>query len=227
MVCSSVNARQSSVNPRHKLSALRFAWRSDRPVPFTVVTVGESVGVEVEASILVKVNASAAAASSALYTSEPTAGLALAKADCNRVCMELAVGAADVVSSVTLVLRICLCFGDEDSVVAVVVAVRGRSPETLDIAAADDPGNLPVNSSFLIRDLRSSSSSQTVDGAVVDKVDSVVPSCRVLSPSDVDACRTVRDDKFDRFEYLKRASAMEVFKSGCGSCGDSGDKSRL
>lgn len=141
--------------------------------------------------------------------------------------MELAVVADVAASSETLDLRVCFCFGDEDNVVAVVAAVRGRSPETLDMAAADDEGILPVNSSFLIRDLRSSSSSHTVDGAVVDKVDSVVPSCRALSPSDVDSCRTVRDDKFDAIEYLKRASAMEDFRSGCGSCGKSGDRSWL
>lgn len=72
------------------------------------------------------------------------------------------------------------CFGDEDIVVTVVVAVRGRSPEADEIAAPDDCGNLPVNSSLRILDFRSSSSSQTVDGAVVETVDSV-PSARALS----------------------------------------------
>lgn len=57
-------------------------------------------------------------------------------------------------------------------VVAAVVAVRGRS--ALDMAAAEDDGSLPVISSFRIRDLRSSSSSHTVEGAVVDTVDSVL-----------------------------------------------------
>lgn len=85
MVCSSVNARQSSVNPRHKLSALRLAWRSERPVPVTVDTVGDSVGVGVDASMLANVKASEAVASSALYTSEPTAGLAFIRADCSRL----------------------------------------------------------------------------------------------------------------------------------------------
>ena len=65
-------------------------------------------------------------------------------------------------------------FGEDDIVVAFVVAVRGRSPATVDIAAADDAGSLPVSSSFLIRDFKSSSSSQTVDGAAVEIVDSVV-----------------------------------------------------
>lgn len=55
--------------------------------------------------------------------------------------------------------------------VTVVVAVLGRSID--DIAAADEVGSLPVSSSFLMRDFRSSSSSHTVDGAVVEMVDSV------------------------------------------------------
>ena len=62
-------------------------------------------------------------------------------------------------------------FGDEDMVVAAVVAVRGRS--AVDIAAAEETGNLPVNSNLRIRDFKSSNSSQTVEGAVVDIVDSV------------------------------------------------------
>ena len=74
------------------------------------------------------------------------------------------------------------CFGDDDRVVTVVVAVRGRSPDTLDIAAADEEGSFPVSSNFRILDFKSSSSSHTVDGAVVDNVDSV-PSSRDLSDS--------------------------------------------
>lgn len=56
-------------------------------------------------------------------------------------------------------------------VVAAVVAVLGLSAD--DMAAADEGGNLPVNSSLRIRDLRSSNSSQTVEGAAVEAVDSV------------------------------------------------------
>lgn len=227
MVCSSVNARQTSVNPRHRLSAFRFAWRSERPVPVTIDEFPETV-VGVVDSMFVKDMASVAVASSALYTSGPTVALALAKADCNNVCIELAVAVAANTSGEMLDLRTCFCFGDDDNVVTVVAAVRGRSPETLDMAAAEDEGNLPVNSSFLIRDLRSSNSSHTVEGAVVDNVDSVVPSCLAFSPSnrarsaasDMEACRTVREDWFDICEYLKRASARDVLKSICGSSGD-------
>lgn len=60
----------------------------------------------------------------------------------------------------------------------VVVAVGGRSFEARDIAASDVRGSFPVNSSLCIRDLRSSNSSQTVDGAVVDTVDSVPSAAR-------------------------------------------------
>lgn len=64
-----------------------------------------------------------------------------------------------------------LFLGELDNVVAAVVAVRGRSVDVM--AAADEGGSLPVSSSFLILDLRSSSSSHTVEGAVVEMVDSV------------------------------------------------------
>lgn len=66
--------------------------------------------------------------------------------------------------------------------VTVVVAVRGRSAEAEEIASCEEGGSLPVNSNLRIRDFRSSNSSHTVEGAVVDNVDSV-PSCRVRSDS--------------------------------------------
>lgn len=64
-------------------------------------------------------------------------------------------------------------FGEEDMVVTVVVAVGGRSSESLDIAAPDVAGIFPVSSRRWIRDFRSSNSSHTVEGAFVDVVDSV------------------------------------------------------
>ena len=67
--------------------------------------------------------------------------------------------------------------GDEEAVVMAVLAVGGRSPTAPEIAAPEDAGILPVSSSLRIRLLRSSSSSHTVDGAVVDTVLSV-PSLR-------------------------------------------------
>jgi hypothetical protein len=86
-------------------------------------------------------------------------------------------------------------FGDEDMVVTVVVAVGGRSLEARDIAAPDVAGNFPVNSSLCIRDLRSSNSSQTVDGAVVDTVDSVPSAARGVSG--VSGTSTVRETRGD------------------------------
>ena len=67
---------------------------------------------------------------------------------------------------------ILLCLGELDMVVAAVVAVLGRS--AVDIAAAEEGGNFPVSSNLRMRDLRSSSSSQTVEGALVEIVDDSV-----------------------------------------------------
>ncbi len=86
-------------------------------------------------------------------------------------------------------------FGDEDMVVTVVVAVGGRSLEARDIAAPDVVGSFPVNSSLCIRDLRSSNSSQTVEGAVVETVDSVPSAARGLSR--VSGISTVRETRGD------------------------------
>ena len=66
------------------------------------------------------------------------------------------------------------CLGDELIVVGAVVVVRGLSelappPVT---AAFEVGGIFPVSSSFLIRDLRSSNSSQTVEGAVCESTES-------------------------------------------------------
>lgn len=82
-------------------------------------------------------------------------------------------------------------FGDEDIVVTVVVAVGGRSFEARDIAAPEVAGSFPVSSSLCIRDFRSSNSSQTVDGAVVDTVDSVPSAAR--SASDVPCISAERE----------------------------------
>ena len=67
-------------------------------------------------------------------------------------------------------------FGEEEMVVTVVVAVRGRSPEPFETVCPDVAGSFPVNSSFFIRDLSSSSSSQTVDGGAVFEFAESVPS---------------------------------------------------
>ena len=83
------------------------------------------------------------------------------------------------------------CLGDESMVVGAVVAVLGLSLESADTAAADVGGNLPVNSSFLIRDFSSSSSSQTVSsgpesadescfGSELSAGDSLVARCKLV-----------------------------------------------
>ena len=79
--------------------------------------------------------------------------------------------------------------GDVDMVVTVVVAVGGRSTATPEMAAPEEIGILAVSSSFRNLDLRSSSSSKIVDGAVVDTVDSV-PSARGVG---VESCSYIWD----------------------------------
>ena len=71
------------------------------------------------------------------------------------------------------------CFGDDDMVVMVVVAVGGRSFNAFDIAAFEEFGSAPVSSSLRSLDFISSWSSETVYGSVVDTVDSV-PAARAI-----------------------------------------------
>ena len=145
-------AIQSSVRLRHILSALLFSWRS-RVVEVLLIE-----------AILAKLKASDVVASSARYISGVVVALALDSA-------ELRSGWG-VPSSKSFVvgesLVTPLIFGEEDIVVADVAAVRGLS-----ILPLLDGGIFPVPSSFRILSLRSSSSSQTVDGAVVETADSV------------------------------------------------------
>lgn len=65
------------------------------------------------------------------------------------------------------------CLGDELIVVGAVVAVRGRSLEP-EAAALDVEGFLSLDSSFLMRDFSSSSSSHTVS-AVCESTDESGP----------------------------------------------------
>lgn len=188
--CSSVKARQSSVRLRHTLSALRRACRSGEVYPFTTEAVPD--GAVLTPNAVERFRASVIVASREVYTSPLKTTLALASADCRIGCT----GLCSVSAVESLTLR--RCFGGEDKVVVAVFAVRGLSLVGVYIAAEDDGGSFPVISSFLIRSLRSSNSSQTVDGAVVDKVDSV-PSARDRSvsargrpvTSEADGCRLV------------------------------------
>ena len=190
--CSSVKARQSSVRLRHTLSALRRACRSGEVYPpFTTETLPD--GAVLTPNAVERFKASVIVASREVYTSPLKTAFALANADCRMGCT----GLRSVSAVETLALR--RCFGEEDKVVIAVFAVRGLSLVGVYIAAEDDGGSLPVSSSFLIRSLRSSSSSQTVDGAVVDNVDSV-PSARDRSvsargrpvTSEAEGCRLLR-----------------------------------
>jgi hypothetical protein len=126
--------------------------------------------------------ASEAVLSKALYTSGLSSGFDFAKAECSKGCVSPATDPTPF-NSIGEILRPRFLLGDVDIVVTVVVAVGGLSVEACDTAAPEVAGNFPVNSSFLIRDLRSSSSSQTVDGAVVEVVDSVPSGIRGVSGS--------------------------------------------
>jgi hypothetical protein len=69
------------------------------------------------------------------------------------------------------------CFGEDETVVTVVVAVCGRSVDPLEAACADVAGIFPDSSILLILDFKSSSSSQTVEGGGPESTESV-PSAR-------------------------------------------------
>ena len=120
--------------------------------------------------IFASVRASEAVASRAWNTSGATCALALARALFRIGCAEASSRPKLDVPGEMLAPR--ARFGDEDIVVTVVVAVRGLSMDEV-IALLDELGITPVISSLLIRDLISSSSSQTVEGAVVETEDSV------------------------------------------------------
>jgi hypothetical protein len=119
-----------------------------------------------------RVKASFAADSMAPYTSELNRLFVFVRAESRMGCVSLC---EDVVLLASAWGRPFLDprFGEPDIVVALVFAVVGRSSDILDIAAPDVAGNLPVNSNRWIRDLRSSSSSHTVEGAAVEAEDSV------------------------------------------------------
>lgn len=216
--CSSVKARQSSVRLRHTLSALRRACRSGEVYPpFTTEAVPD--GAVLTPNAVERFKASVIVASREVYTSPLKTTLALANADCRIGCT----GLCSVSAIEALTLR--RCFGEEDKVVMAVFAVRGLSLVGVYIAAEDDGGSFPVSSSFLIRSLRSSSSSQTVDGAVVDSVDSV-PSARDRSvsargrpvTSEAEGCRLLRIVESPEWR-LMRGSFIEDRRS-CSSAAE-------
>ena len=87
--------------------------------------------------------------------------------------------------------------GENDPAVSVVSAVRGRSRYADEMAAFEVVGSAPpVNSIFRILAFRSSSSSQTVEGAVVDTVDAVPSSIADWNSGPLlDVCKCDRGDE--------------------------------
>jgi hypothetical protein len=173
----SASARHSSVRLLQMLSAfLRSCLSVTLPLyPPTVLALLEiGPGWPMEPISDDRAMASVAADSMAVNTSGLTRFLVLLRADRSKGCVSR--GASEV-----LLLWPSACdepgpeprLGEADTVVAFVVAVRGRSSDDLDIAPPDAGGILPVRSSRWILDFKSSSSSQTVDGAAVDEEDSV------------------------------------------------------
>jgi hypothetical protein len=75
-------------------------------------------------------------------------------------------------------------FGDDDTVVAEVFAVRGRSADACETMAPEVDGILPPISILRIRDLSSSNSSHTDAAGPVEPCDSV-PSAREADSNDV------------------------------------------
>ena len=148
---SSARARQSSVKLRQMLSAFRRNCLSVTPPLYPMELAALEIGPGCPGAPIIeeRANASMAALSMALKTSELTCSFVLLSAERRRGCT----------SRVSL---LGTCFGEVDMVVALVVAVRGRSSETRDVVGG---GMRPVSSSLWILDFKSSNSSQTDDGS--------------------------------------------------------------
>ncbi len=116
-----------------------------------------------------RANASFAADSIALKTSGLTKSRVLPRAERSNGCVSR--GIAGRLGTSACAEPVPDRLGDADTVVAFVVAVRGRSSDDLD--TAPPVVDLPVRSRRWILDFKSSSSSQTVDGAAVEDEDSV------------------------------------------------------
>lgn len=119
------------------------------------------------------VSASLAVFSNASYTSVLNKDFDFASAFLRFGFASLCGIVIDSVSRGDTVLPTRPLFGEVELVVTVVVAVLGLSFEEFDRVAAEVGGIFPITSTLLMRCLRSSNSSQIVDCAVVDVVDSV------------------------------------------------------
>lgn len=170
---SAVNAMHSSVRLLQMLSAFRRSCLSVTPLFIPSVLAPLEIGPGCPGAPIMddKANASVAADSMALNTSELTTPFVLESADRSNGCVSR-VNDALLLASTGGAPAPEPRFGDADMVVALVVAVGGRSSDVLDVVMAD-AAILPVSSSRWIRDFKSSNSSQTVDGAAVELDDSV------------------------------------------------------
>jgi hypothetical protein len=119
-----------------------------------------------------KAKASVAADSMALNTSGLTRSFVLLSAERSNGCASLGIKGLMLTSACAGPVPE-LRLGEADTVVALVVAVLGRSSEDLDIPPPGVDGCFPVRSRRWILDFRSSNSSQTVEGAAVEEEDSV------------------------------------------------------
>ena len=173
---SSASAMHNSVKLLQILSAFRRSCRSVRlmPTPPPTVLAPLEIGPGCPGAPIMfeRARASVAADSMALKTSGLTRFLVLESADmrigCDSRCDDV-----ELIASTGAAPAPDPRFGDADIVVALVVAVGGRSSDARDMAAPEVGGIFPVSSNRWIRDLRSSNSSHTVDGAAVDAEDSV------------------------------------------------------
>lgn len=168
-------------------SALRRTWRSLELVPVIIEAAEEKdTPCGPAPANAASCKASVAVASSVRYSGAVRSGFAFARAACS-VGWDAEVGVVLILGTLFFLAGSSApdfesdcsglrdCFGEEPMVVGAVVAVRGRSPGVLLFVVAallDDCGIFPVTSSALMRDLRSVSSSQTVEGAVCESTES-------------------------------------------------------
>jgi hypothetical protein len=171
----SASARHSSVKLLQTLSAfLRSCLSVTLPLypPMVLALLEIGPGWPTAPIMEDRTMASVAANSMALNTSGLTRSFVLLNAERSKGCASR--GARPLLLPSTCVeLGPEPRLGEAETVVAFVVAVRGRSSDDPDIPPLGADGAFPVRSSRWILDFNSSSSSQTVDGAAVEEEDSV------------------------------------------------------
>jgi hypothetical protein len=164
----------------------------------------------------VRAKASVAADSIALKTSGLTRSFVLPRAERSRGCVSRGnAGMLGTSAGAEPVPEPRL--GEADTVVALVVAVRGRSSDDRDIPPADVDGSFPVRSRRWILDFRSSNSSQTVDGAAVEDEDSVPSTAWLASEAWETSAWTLADFGTNGDEwYVRDWAAAKLGLLYCG-----------